>query len=77
MKGRIYDKFKLEELIKINYYLYIKIIKGTKTKPKIKRIRTILKTKLYNHFQLKSIIATNQNFYWRNQNTEIKLIWYF
>ena len=39
MTSNISDKFQLEEKLSKNKNLHIKIIKGTKNKPKIKRLR--------------------------------------
>ena len=73
MKDRIYDRFELEDQVRSNKNLHTEIIKGTKSKPKIKRIKTTLKPNIYNQFQLKGTIATNQNLHWKNSNkSEIK-----
>ena len=50
MKSCIYDQFQLEDQIKRNQNLRTKKIKGTKKNKKIKRIRTEIKTSLYNQF---------------------------
>ena len=57
MKGKIYNKFQLYEPNRTNLNLHTGIIKGTNSKPKIKIIRTTLKTNIYNYFQLKGTIA--------------------
>ena len=44
-----------------------KTLKEPKTNPKIKRIRTEMKTNIYNQFQFKGTIDKNQNFHYRNQ----------
>ena len=63
MKYKIYDKFQLEDPIRSNKNLHTKIIKITKSKPKIKRIRIKLKPNIYNQFQLNGTVATNQKLY--------------
>ena len=50
MKSSFYDQFQLEDKIKT---WISKKIKGTKNKLKIKRIRTELKTNIYDQLQLK------------------------
>ena len=47
--------------------MHTKKIKETKTKPEIKRIKTEMKTSIYNLFQLKHTIENNQNLNRRNQ----------
>ena len=61
MKSNIYDQFQLENKIRTNKNLHTKIIKGTKNKPKIKRVRIEMKHTIYNQFQLKDIIENDQN----------------
>ena len=63
MKSNIYDQFQLEDTIKTNQNRHPKKNKGTKSKTKIKRIRTELKINIYDHFQLKSKIANIQIFH--------------
>ena len=42
---------------------YKKKLKGQKNKQRIKRMRTKMKTNIYNQFQLKCTIEKNQNFH--------------
>ena len=50
MKSSIYDQFQLEDQIKTNQNLHIEKIKGTRKKSKIKRIKTEIKTFIYNKY---------------------------
>ena len=56
----------MKEKIEKNRNFYFKNIKGFQTNPKIKRIRK--KNWIYNQFQLKDTIKTNQNLYNRNKD---------
>ena len=50
MKSDIYDQFQFGDKLTTNSNLHIKIIKGTKNKPKIKRLRIEMKLTVYNQF---------------------------